>query len=188
MDQDDYKEHKKRIIHIFGSKYEISHKNNIIINNNYSIFIGIFIYKIKSLYSNFEFFRKSLIIIGSIIFIGLFIFANIDETIVNCIDYINNINNINSINNKDICYYNINNCYNTEYNILYKCIFELNKNELYLYGILHLFVVFLNICKIIFIIYLFVIFCEKFSLIINYLINISITKYNEYIPSIDNII
>lgn len=176
MDQDDNKEYKKRVIEIFGSKYEITHKNNNIVNNNYSIYFGIIIYKIKSILYNTEFFRKILMIIGFILIIGLLIWAYIDTTIIKCMG------------TKIECNYILDSCNDNEFNIFYKCIFELNKYKLYVDGIFNIaLIVFYAIVANV-LLYLFAIICEKINIIFNYIINISINKYNEYVPCIENIL
>ena len=110
MDSDLSKGYKSRKISIFGKDYEISHRNNRVINNNFSIYFGVSIYMCKQFFIKAVLFRKILIISGFIMMGYLLYWSHIDNNIISC------------INDYESCIYNITNCVNLEYNNKYNCI------------------------------------------------------------------
>jgi len=171
MDSDLNKGYKSKIINIFGTKYEIKHKNNNIINNKFSIYFGLTIHIFINFFSNARLLIKSLIITGSFIMIFLILWQYIDDIIIDC------------INDDSICPYINVNCNNLSYNETYQCILKTNFIDLIFFGINNLILLIFNLLKIIIVLYIFTIFCEICMIFINYIIN----KYKEHIPNIENI-
>ena len=172
MDTDSTKGYKSKIIKIFGKEYEITHKNNNVINNKYSIFFGWCIFICKKFFINSVLFRKCLILLGIFTLGYIIIWSHIDISIMDC------------INNNNMCVYNITDCINIDYNKQYKCIRELHNINLINSSIYNFINIIYNLCKIILLLYFFTIICDKLSLIIN----MSIKLYTEQIPNIDSII
>jgi len=172
MDSDLSKGYKSRKISIFGKDYEISHRNNRVINNNFSIYFGVSIYMCKQFFIKAVLFRKILIISGFIMMGYLLYWSHIDNNIISC------------INDYESCIYNITNCVNLEYNNKYNCIKQNYNKELTnssLYNFMNMIYLFI---QSIILLYLIAVICDKLSIIINMTIKI----YKENVPDIDSII
>jgi hypothetical protein len=161
MDSDSNKEYKSKIITIFGTKYEIKHKNINVINNKYSIYFGLIIH---------SFTKKLLIILVSCLIIYIMIWQHINSIILEC------------LNDNNLCKYDNINCTDLLYDEKYQCIKNTNLINLIYSSIIDLSYNILYLFFIILLLYILVIVCEKITL----LINISISKYNEHIPNIEN--
>ena len=146
IDIDNYKGYKIRIITLFGTHYELKHKNNNILNNNIWIYMSLTTYLIKKYLYNFNICKKLLIFFCIFIINYIYVIQYANNYILRCID--NKLYMINA----DIIY-------------------------IYIYG-------FYDFWKIIIGLYLFLFCWEKLT----YFIDITVNKYNEYIPTIENII
>ena len=159
MDNDMDKGFKKKIINIWGTKYEIKHKNKDVINNNWSVYFGFSIFCCKQL------FRKFLISTGVCMMIFLTIWEYIDRTILLCM--------YDSVE----CPFIYIGCYNITYYDEYVCVRDNNFSILFRLAIINLWYKF---------IWLLIIFLWFYLVILCF--NYSISKYIEQIPTIENIL
>ncbi len=172
MDSDIDKCFKSKIITVFGTKYIIKHKNNNILNNKFSIIIGLTFHIIYNFFTNAVLFRKILIIIGFISMIFIILCQKIESMIDECISM------------DILCPYVNLSCNDLSYNDTYNCILSTNYNDLIYHSIIYLISLIYNLVKIIILLYAFTLSCEIFMMSINN----TIYRYKEQIPIIENII
>jgi hypothetical protein len=146
IDIDNYKGYKIRIITLFGTQYELKHKNNRILNNNIWIYMSLATYLIKKYLYNFNICKKLLMFFCIFIINFIYVIQYANNYISRCID--NKLYMINT----DIIY-------------------------IYIYGFYDFWIIIIGL-------YLFLFCWEKLT----YFIDITVNKYNEYIPTIENII
>lgn len=153
------KEIKKKIINIWGTKYEITHRDSNIINNSFSVCLGFGVFCCKQI------FRKCLVGIGICMFVFLVIWEYIDRTILLCMY------------DCAECPFIYIGCNNMSYGEEYLCIRRNNFYILIMLSINNIWCLFIYALVIILGVY----FCIQ-------CFNYSICQYIEQLPTIENII